>query len=224
MIWLPPADRSRRQVCTGPGSGSSQPASAASHPVPIPGARGWWPASRPRLNCASSGAIPRQSTSAISPSSVSRRALPLARAEYRILTAIANLPAGEAGDVGVRTIFVPPGPDLPRSKMLGRCSTNFHRWFAADLVPSSAVLASRGFRSEFDYDEYQVAAMRAALECAHPAVLLFPAPVLHRRRGGTGVRQPVTASTCSAASTCRSVSIPHGARIFIRQYRQRPTV
>ncbi len=68
-----PADRSRAgKVATLLGSGSI-PASVSSVAscVPIPGARGWWPADRPR--CRTAPAVAQlhggQSTSAISPSS-----------------------------------------------------------------------------------------------------------------------------------------------------------
>lgn len=56
-------------------------------------------------------------------------------------------------------------------KMLDELSTGWSQ-VSVDLVSVLGRLASRGFDPEFDYDEYQVAAMRAALE-AHPAVLLF---------------------------------------------------
>ncbi|KJX75240.1 glycerol-3-phosphate 1-O-acyltransferase [Mycobacterium lepromatosis] len=56
-------------------------------------------------------------------------------------------------------------------KMLDELATGWSR-ASIDLVSVLGRLLSRGFEPEIDYDEYQVAVMRAALE-AHPAVLLF---------------------------------------------------
>lgn len=56
-------------------------------------------------------------------------------------------------------------------KMLDELATGWSR-ASVDLVSVLGRMLSRGFEPEIDYDEYQVAAMRAALE-AHPAVLLF---------------------------------------------------
>src|SRR6202012_1204424 len=55
--------------------------------------------------------------------------------------------------------------------MLDELATGWSR-VSVDLVGVLGRLLSRGFDPQLDYDEYQVAAMRAGLE-AHPAVLLF---------------------------------------------------
>ena len=55
--------------------------------------------------------------------------------------------------------------------MLDELATGWSK-ASVDVVSVLGRLLSRGFDPEFDYDEYQVAAMRAALD-AHPAVLLF---------------------------------------------------
>ncbi len=55
--------------------------------------------------------------------------------------------------------------------MLDELATGWSR-VSVDLVSVLGRMLSRGFDREIDYDEYQVAAMRTALE-AHPAVLLF---------------------------------------------------
>ena len=55
--------------------------------------------------------------------------------------------------------------------MLDELATGWSR-ASVDLVSVLGRMLSRGFDPEIDYDEYQVAAMRAGLE-AHPAVLLF---------------------------------------------------
>ena len=144
---------------------------------------------------------------------VTRRAmLALARAEYRILGPQYKSPrlvkpemlASSRFRAGLERI---PGATVEEAgKMLDELATGWSQ-ASVDVISVLGRLLSRGFDPEFDYDEYQVAAMRTALD-AHPAVLLFYAPVLHRRRGGTGSHagQPVTRRcTCSAASTCRSV-------------------
>src|SRR6202022_5179296 len=56
-------------------------------------------------------------------------------------------------------------------KMLDELATGWSR-VSVGLVSVLGRMLSRGFDREIDYDEYQVAAMRTALE-AHPAVLLF---------------------------------------------------
>ncbi len=55
--------------------------------------------------------------------------------------------------------------------MLDELATGWSR-VSVDLVSVLGRMLSRGFDPEIDYDEYQIAAMRAGLE-AHPAVLLF---------------------------------------------------
>lgn len=56
-------------------------------------------------------------------------------------------------------------------KMLDELATGWSR-ASVDLVSVLGRMLSRGFEPDIDYDEYQVAAMRTALE-THPAVLLF---------------------------------------------------
>jgi glycerol-3-phosphate O-acyltransferase len=65
-----------------------------------------------------------------------------------------------------------PGATVEEAgKMLDELATGWSR-VSVDLVGVLGRALSRGFDPEIDYDEYQIAAMRAALE-AHPAVLLF---------------------------------------------------
>lgn len=109
---------------------------------------------------------------------VTRRALlAMERAEYRILGPQYKSPrlvrpeimASARFRAGLEKI---PGADLEKAgKMLDELATGWSR-VSVDLVGVLGRLFSRGFDREIDYDEYQVAALRAALE-AHPAVLLF---------------------------------------------------
>lgn len=109
---------------------------------------------------------------------VARRAiLALERAEYRILGPQYKSPrlvkpeilASARFRAGLEKI---PGATLEEAgKMLDELATGWSR-VSVDLVSVLGRLLSRGFDPEIDYDEYQVAAMRAALE-THPAVLLF---------------------------------------------------
>ena len=99
------------------------------------------------------------------------------RAEYRILGPQYKSPrlvrpeimASARFRAGLEKI---PGADLEKAgKMLDELATGWSR-VSVDLVGVLGRLFSRGFDREIDYDEYQVAALRTALE-AHPAVLLF---------------------------------------------------
>jgi glycerol-3-phosphate O-acyltransferase len=109
---------------------------------------------------------------------VTRRAiLALARAEYRILGPQYKSPrlvkpemlASARFRAGLEKI---PGATVEEAgKMLDELATGWSQ-ASVDVISVLGRLLSRGFDPEFDYDEYQVAAMRAALE-AHPAVLLF---------------------------------------------------
>ncbi|MBW0020193.1 MAG: glycerol-3-phosphate 1-O-acyltransferase [Mycobacterium sp.] len=109
---------------------------------------------------------------------VTRRAiLALARAEYRILGPQYKSPrlvkpemlASARFRAGLKQI---PGATLEEAgKMLDELATGWSQ-VSVDLISVLGKLLSRGFDPEFDYDEYQIAAMRAALE-AHPAVMLF---------------------------------------------------
>ncbi|PQM47725.1 Glycerol-3-phosphate acyltransferase [Mycobacterium talmoniae] len=109
---------------------------------------------------------------------VTRRALlAMERAEYRILGPQYKSPrlvkpeilASARFRAGLEKI---PGATLEEAgKMLDELATGWSR-VSVDLVSVLGRLLSRGFDPDLDYDEYQIAAMRAALE-AHPAVLLF---------------------------------------------------
>jgi glycerol-3-phosphate O-acyltransferase len=109
---------------------------------------------------------------------VTRRALlAMERAEYRILGPQYKSPrlvrpemlASARFRAGLEKI---PGATLEEAgKMLDELATGWSR-VSVDLVSVLRRMISRGFDPEIDYDEYQVAAMRTALE-AHPAVLLF---------------------------------------------------
>ncbi|CAM4249327.1 Glycerol-3-phosphate acyltransferase [Mycobacterium basiliense] len=109
---------------------------------------------------------------------VTRRAiLALARAEYRILGPQYKSPrlvkpemlASARFRAGLAKI---PGATVEEAgKMLDELATGWSQ-VSVDLISVLGRLISRGFDPEFDYDEYEVAAMRAALE-SHPAVLLF---------------------------------------------------
>lgn len=109
---------------------------------------------------------------------VTRRALlAMERAEYRILGPQYKSPrlvrpeimASARFRAGLEKI---PGADLEKAgKMLDELATGWSR-VSVDLVGVLGRMFSRGFDREIDYDEYQVAALRSALE-AHPAVLLF---------------------------------------------------
>ena len=109
---------------------------------------------------------------------VTRRAtLALERAEYRILGPQYKSPrlvkpeilASSRFREGLETI---PGASLEEvGKMLDELSTGWSR-VSVDMVGVLTRMLSRGFDPDIDYDEYQVAALRTALE-SHPAVLLF---------------------------------------------------
>jgi glycerol-3-phosphate O-acyltransferase len=109
---------------------------------------------------------------------VTRRALlALERAEYRILGPQYKSPrlippeilASARFRAGLEKI---PGATLEEAgKMLDELATGWSR-VSVDLVSVLGRMLSRGFDRDIDYDEYQVAAMRSALE-THPAVLLF---------------------------------------------------
>ncbi len=109
---------------------------------------------------------------------VTRRAiLAMERAEYRILGPQYKSPrllkpeilASARFRAGLEKI---PGATVEEAgKMLDELATGWSR-VSVDLVSVLGRMLSRGFDPEIDYDEYQIAAMRAGLE-AHPAVLLF---------------------------------------------------
>jgi glycerol-3-phosphate O-acyltransferase len=109
---------------------------------------------------------------------VTRRALlAMERAEYRILGPHYKSPRLVKPEILASARFRAgldkiPGATLEAAgEMLDELATGWSR-VSVDFVSVLGRLLSRGFEREIDYDEYQVAAMRVALE-AHPAVLLF---------------------------------------------------
>lgn len=109
---------------------------------------------------------------------VTRRAkLALARAENRILGPQYKSPRLVKPEILASARFregleAIPGATLDEAgTMLDELSTGWSR-VSVDLVAVLTRLLSRGFDPQIDYDEYQVAALRTALE-NHPAVLLF---------------------------------------------------
>ncbi|OBH97357.1 glycerol-3-phosphate 1-O-acyltransferase [Mycobacterium sp. E2733] len=108
---------------------------------------------------------------------IRRALLALERVEYRILGPQYKSPRLVKPEIlessrfraGLKKI---PGATVDEAgEMLDELSTGWSR-VSVDLVGVLGRALSRGFDPEIDYDGYQVAAMRAALE-AHPAVLLF---------------------------------------------------
>ena len=109
---------------------------------------------------------------------VTRRALlAMERAEYRILGPQYKSPRLVKPEILASARFragldkIPGATVDAAGEMLDELATGWSR-VSVDLVSVLARLLSRGFDREIDYNEYQVAAMRVALE-AHPAVLLF---------------------------------------------------
>jgi glycerol-3-phosphate O-acyltransferase len=109
---------------------------------------------------------------------VTRRAiLAMERAEYRILGPQYKSPRLVKPEILASTRFraglekIPGATVEEAGTMLDELATGWSR-VSVDLVGVLGRLLSRGFDPELDYDEYQVAAMRAGLE-AYPAVLLF---------------------------------------------------
>jgi glycerol-3-phosphate O-acyltransferase len=109
---------------------------------------------------------------------VTRRAiLALERAEYRMLGPQYKSPRLMKPEILASTRFreglkkIPGATVDEAGKMLDELATGWSR-VSVDVVSVLGRMLSRGFDPEFDYDKYQVAAMRAGLE-VHPAVLLF---------------------------------------------------
>ncbi|MCV7380526.1 glycerol-3-phosphate acyltransferase [Mycobacterium alsense] len=109
---------------------------------------------------------------------VTRRAiLAMERAEYRRLGPQYKSPRLVKPEILASTRFragldkIPGATVEEAAKMLDELATGWSR-VSVDLVGVLGRAISRGFDPEIDYDEYQVAGMRSALE-AHPAVLLF---------------------------------------------------
>jgi glycerol-3-phosphate O-acyltransferase len=108
---------------------------------------------------------------------IRRALLAIGRAEYRILGPQYKSPrlvkpeivASARFRAGLEKI---PGATLEKAgEMLDELATGWSR-AAVDSLYVLGKLFSRGFDPEIDYDQYQVAAMRSALD-SHPAVLLF---------------------------------------------------
>ncbi|HEU0189802.1 MAG TPA: glycerol-3-phosphate 1-O-acyltransferase [Mycobacterium sp.] len=109
---------------------------------------------------------------------VTRRALlALERSVYRILGPQYKSPRLVKPEMLASTRFREGLNDVPGAsveeagKMLDELATGWSR-VSVDVVKVLGRLLSRGFDPDIDYDEYQVAALRTALE-THPAVLLF---------------------------------------------------
>lgn len=184
VIWLPPADRSRagKVAALLPGRDPYHPSQRQQRRILRTDPR------RARVVAGESAKVSelrqqwRDTTVAEHKRDfaqfVSRRALlALARAEYRILGPQYKSPRLVKPEMLASARFragldrIPGATVEDAGKMLDELSTGWSQ-VSVDLVTVLGRLASRGFDPEFDYDEYQVAAMRAALE-AHPAVLLF---------------------------------------------------
>lgn len=108
---------------------------------------------------------------------IRRAILAMERVEYRILGPQYKSPRLVKPEILASNRFraglakIPGATVEEAGKMLDELATGWSR-ASVDLVSVLGRLISRGFDREIDYDEYQVAAMRTALE-AHPAVLLF---------------------------------------------------
>ena len=109
---------------------------------------------------------------------VTRRArLALERTEYRMLGPQYKSPRLVKPEILASARFRDgltkiPGATLDEAgRMLDELATGWSR-VSIDVIGVLGRMLSRGFDPEIDYDEYQVAAMRTALQ-AHPAVLLF---------------------------------------------------
>lgn len=184
VIWLPPADRSRagKVAALLPGRDPYHPSQRQQRRILRTDPR------RARVVAGESAKVSelrqqwRDTTVAEHKRDfaqfVSRRALlALARAEYQILGPQYKSPRLVKPEMLASARFragldrIPGATVEDAGKMLDELSTGWSQ-VSVDLVSVLGRLASRGFDPEFDYDEYQVAAMRAALE-AHPAVLLF---------------------------------------------------
>lgn len=109
---------------------------------------------------------------------VTRRAqLAMERAEYRILGPQYKSPRLVKPEILASARFraglenIPDATVEEAGEMLDELATGWSR-VSVDLVSVLNRLISRGFDPDIDYDQYQVAALRTALE-NHPAVLLF---------------------------------------------------
>jgi glycerol-3-phosphate O-acyltransferase len=184
VFWLPPADRSRMAKVAGllPGRDPYHPNQRQQRHIlrtdPL----------RARIVAGESAKVSelrqqwRDTTVGDNPRDfaqfVTRRAiLAMERSEYRILGPQYKSPRLVKPEILASTRFraglekIPGATVEEAGKMLDELATGWSG-VSVDLVSVLGRLLSRGFDPEIDYDEYQVATMRAALE-AHPAVLLF---------------------------------------------------
>lgn len=108
---------------------------------------------------------------------IRRAILAMERVEYRILGPQYKSPRLVKPEILASSRFrgglakIPGATVEEAGKMLDELATGWSR-VSVDLVGVLGRALSRGFDPDIDYDEYQVAAMRGALD-AHPAVLLF---------------------------------------------------
>jgi glycerol-3-phosphate O-acyltransferase len=108
---------------------------------------------------------------------IRRAILAMERVEYRILGPQYKSPRLVKPEILASNRFrgglakIPGATVEEAGKMLDELATGWSR-ASVDLVGVLGRMISRGFDPAIDYDEYQVASMRAGLE-AHPAVLLF---------------------------------------------------
>jgi glycerol-3-phosphate O-acyltransferase len=184
VFWLPPADRSRAEKLAGllPGRDPYNPSGRQQRRILSRDPR------RARVVAGESAKVSdlrqqwRDTTVGEDNRDfaqfVTRRAILAAeRAEYRILGPQYKSPRLVKPEILASTRFRAglekiPGATLEEAgKMLDELATGWSR-VSVDLVSVLGRMLSRGFDPEIDYDEYQIAAMRAGLE-AHPAVLLF---------------------------------------------------
>ncbi len=206
VFWLPPADRSRAEKLAGllPGRDPYHPSGRQQRRILSSDPR------RARVVAGESAKVSelrqqwRDTTVGEDNRDfaqfVTRRAiLAVERAEYRILGPQYKSPRLVKPEILASTRFraglekIPGATVEEAGKMLDELATGWSR-VSVDLVSVLGRMLSRGFDPEIDYDEYQIAAMRAGLE-AHPGGAAVLAPVLHRRRGGAGgdVGEPATA-------------------------------
>ncbi|MGB9308565.1 MAG: glycerol-3-phosphate 1-O-acyltransferase [Mycobacterium sp.] len=184
VFWLPPADRSRAEKLAGllPGRDPYHPSGRQQRRILSSDPR------RARVVAGESAKVSelrqqwRDTTVGEDNRDfarfVTRRAiLAVERAEYRILGPQYKSPRLVKPEILASTRFraglekIPGATVEEAGKMLDELATGWSR-VSVDLVSVLGRMLSRGFDPEIDYDEYQIAAMRAGLE-AHPAVLLF---------------------------------------------------
>ncbi|CPR10531.1 glycerol-3-phosphate acyltransferase [Mycobacterium bohemicum DSM 44277] len=184
VFWLPPADRGRIAKVAGllPGRDPYHPNErrqreilrAAPHRARVVAGE---PATVSELRRQWRDTTVGQDNTDFAQFVIRRAILAMERVEYRILGPQYKSPrlvkpeiiASARFRAGLKKI---PGATVEEAgKMLDELATGWSR-VSVDLVGVLGRAISRGFDPEIDYDEYQIAAMRAGLD-AHPAVLLF---------------------------------------------------